>query len=413
MGLYRYLPRFGWEPTVLTVETDHADVSERVVRSRFIDISRLVKKILGLDPEQTITAQIGIQMQEGREESGRWKRSAYKLLRDILTFPDDRYIGWYWDCRKRALQLLEDGEFRAVISMSCPNTPHFVAHYLKRRNPYLIWIADLRDLWSQSSHYPFIRLRYLLDRLLEKRTLSIADAITTVSAPLAERQKRLRLPCDVVSIPNGYDPLDFRLTKVAPPTDKLVITYTGTIYQGYRDPTPLFHAVGELISNGYIDPTKIEIRFYGPNCTSSWMRREVQRCGIMGCTTLSNSIPRREALAKQMESSLLLLLDWNDPSELGVYTGKLFEYLGAHRPILAIGGSRDGVVAQLLRETGAGIHVNDPDQLRRILFDFYNQQIQTGSVPYLGRPEKVAQYSHIEMARRFARLLDRYDTSYK
>jgi len=58
---------------------------------------------------------------------------------------------------------------------------------------------------------------------------------------------------------------------------------------------------------------------------------------------------------------------WNNVGEVGVYSGKLFEYLFTRRPILMLGWP-DGVAAQLIESRGAGVVLNDPaaiaDQLR-------------------------------------------------
>ena len=83
----------------------------------------------------------------------------------------------------------------------------------------------------------------------------------------------------------------------------------------------------------------------------------------------------------------------------------LFEYLAARRPILAIGGP-EGVVSQLLRETGAGVHVNSMDDIKQFLRSCYKEYQATGQVIYCGIEERVAKYSHREMAKKFAEILN-------
>ena len=77
-------------------------------------------------------------------------------------------------------------------------------------------------------------------------------------------------------------------------------------------------------------------------------------------------IPRKEILEKQRQSQLLLLLDWNDPKELGVCPGKLYEYLAAQRPVLSVGGY-NGVVKDLLEETDAGFYCRTETEIRTVL----------------------------------------------
>ena len=121
--------------------------------------------------------------------------------------------------------------------------------------------------------------------------------------------------------------------------------------------------------------------------------------------SLNPQVPRNIALDKQRESQILLLLNWDDPREIGVYTGKVFEYLAARRPILAVGGPR-GVVTELLEDTGAGVHALGYDQLKYILLELYEQYRIYGYVLYRGCEEQIAKYSHREMARRFAYILE-------
>ena len=116
-------------------------------------------------------------------------------------------------------------------------------------------------------------------------------------------------------------------------------------------------------------------------------------------------VPRQLALEKQRESQLLLLLDWDDPQEKGVYTGKIFEYFGARRPILATGGSRDDVVARLLDETQAGMHAPTVEDIKNVLEEIYREYKLKGEVVYKGKESEINKYSHRDMARKFAEIL--------
>jgi len=121
--------------------------------------------------------------------------------------------------------------------------------------------------------------------------------------------------------------------------------------------------------------------------------------------TCHGHVPRSVALQAQREAQLLLLPRWNDPQEAGVYTGKVFDYLGARRPIIALGGP-PGVVPDLLRETKAGIHVTSKAQLRTFLLEAYAEFQRSGCIPYPGDETAINGYTHQEMARKFARVFD-------
>jgi len=117
-------------------------------------------------------------------------------------------------------------------------------------------------------------------------------------------------------------------------------------------------------------------------------------------------VPKNVSLEKQRESQILLLLNWEDQRERGVYTTKIFEYLAAQRPILAIGGSGEDVVKKLLDETKSGVYCKNMDNVKDWLYHFYLEYKQKGEVSYKGDMEKSDKYSYREIAKKFADILN-------
>jgi hypothetical protein len=217
----------------------------------------------------------------------------------------------------------------------------------------------------------------------------------------AETLSELHRDKRTFAIPNGFDPE--QVSTGAKLTEKFTITYAGGLYHGRRDPEILFQALSELISEKTVDPQRVSVRFYGP--VEYWLDQEIRDHGLEEVVTQNGSVPREVSIAKQRESQMLLLLSWNDPRERGTFTGKVFEYMAARRPILGVGGPK-GVVSELLQKTGAGTHVNDVASLKEILADYYREYSETGAVSFRGVDEEIQHYSHPEMARKFADVLD-------
>jgi hypothetical protein len=111
-------------------------------------------------------------------------------------------------------------------------------------------------------------------------------------------------------------------------------------------------------------------------------------------------------MSKQRESQLLLLLNGSSEEERGIYTGKVFEYLAAQRPILYVGGIENDVISRLLQETNTGVRAQNSKDLKNIISKWYSQYLKKGAVSYEGKMEKINKYSHREMARKFADLLE-------
>ncbi|HOS83127.1 MAG TPA: hypothetical protein PK445_10425 [Methanolinea sp.] len=78
----------------------------------------------------------------------------------------------------------------------------------------------------------------------------------------------------------------------------------------------------------------------------------------------------------------------------------------ARRPILSLGYTGGGVVKELLDQTRAGVHCSNEAELREYLLRAYREYRELGVVQYHGIGEEVMKYSHVEMARKFAEVLD-------
>ena len=259
-------------------------------------------------------------------------------------------------------------------------------------------------MWSDSPYREHGWIRRCLDTRLEKQTLRQADALVAVSPPWAELLGQRYEPRAVSWIPNGFDPDEFPREVPPAPSESFSITYTGTLYGGKRTPELLFAAVRELIDDGILPASRLRIHFYSP--VEPWLPALVRRYDLSAVVQLHGFVPRAAAIRAQRESQLLLLLRWDSPGEAHVVSGKLFEYLGSRRPILALGGP-PGVATEILTETRAGVHVTSRSRLRELLVTAFESFERYGSVPDAGDESAISMYNQIEMARKFAEVLER------
>ncbi len=399
-GLMKYLPDFGWQPIVLTgVTGKRPDLPVRIIETPYRNALGFAGRILGVSPESDARQQVRERL--GVTSSKSPLDFLFSLAGEIINYPcPDK--NWRPFAMKAAEEFLEKEKVDAIVSSSPPVIAHIIGRELKKRygTP---WMADLRDLWSFNHNYGYSRARRMLDSRLEVRTLGGADVLLTTSEPWAARLRTIHAGKPVYSVTHGFDPAELS----SPPTklsSKFTITYTGTIYPGKQNPVTLFTALRDLISEGTMKPEDVEVRFYGP--VLPWLTREIERHGLSKVVLQYGTVPITAALEKQRESHLLLLLDWNDPREKGLYTGKVFEYLGSMRPILAIGGVADNVVDLLLAETRTGVHAPTIDSITEALKVYYQEYLSTGRVAYHGIGPELNKYSQREMTKRFANVLD-------
>lgn len=399
-GLAKYLPEFGWEPIILTKSNHERNVTPyRIVETdeTNYDILTSFKKRIGLNANVTIKEQIGSTDKKNKKSIIDY---ILNIIIEIIAYPDAQKE-WYSPAIHTGQEVIKHEKIDALISSSMPVTSHTITTCLKAKCN-VPWIADFRDLWTQNHYYGYSFARKVIEKKLEIKTLRNADALTTVSENLSFSLEKMHGGKKAYTVTNGFDPQE--ITKYHDLTEKFTITYTGSFYRGKRDPSNFYLAVSELISDGIIDSNEILIRLYGPK--EDWMNDEIEKYGLKDIVTEFGPVPRNVSLEKQRESQLLLLLLWDHPEEIGVFTGKIFEYLASQRPVLAIGGQK-GVVKDLLIRTNSGMYATSVDDIKKILTQYYEEYKEKKKIAYKGRTDEINKYSQKEMARKFSMILDK------
>lgn len=277
------------------------------------------------------------------------------LYSNAINLPDAR-IGWMPYAMSRGRKLLSQWTPDVIYATGPPFTGLLIGYRLSKAFDVPL-ITELRDRWVDDPYYPPPAWRLRIDGTLERRVIERSSALVTVSEPWAE-DYRAKYGKPVAVIYNGYDPeaLEGATSIGASDEVALRIVYTGGIYPGRRDPAPLFAAMQSL----KLTPDRIRMDFYGTNPDHVWPIAE--RYDVAPLVTVNPPVTHREAVELQQSADILLLMQWNDPREQGNVPGKLFEYMGARRPILLL-GLENGVPAAFLREREAGFYGADPESI--------------------------------------------------
>ncbi len=282
-----------------------------------------------------------------------------RLLTDVIV-PDANLLTWTPGALRAARRLIDQRRFDCVITSGPPHSTHTIGLLLGRERP--AWIADFRDGWRYESLRPPwpTRLQERLDATLERRVATGAEAVIGVTRPIAEDFPG-RLGVDAAFIANGWDPgWTGAVGEQAPGlTPGMVnIVHTGTLGSGaWRDPRPLFAALRRvtaldgggrvrLVLAGQLDAELQQL-------IADVDGDVVQHLGRM---------PREQAIALQRSGDALLLL--TSSQHVSHATGKLFEYLAAGKPIIAL--AKGNEAARIVEETGTGVTVA-PDDVEGIL----------------------------------------------
>ena len=255
--------------------------------------------------------------------------------------PEPLRLAWGPFARRAALKAQRTHRFDAVITTSPPETAHLIGRALHRRG--LPWVADVRDAWTFEPlrpRFPLAVQRHL-DERMERKVLGAADRIVCVSEPAAAdlRARGIAPESRVAVVANAWDPD----SEPGPEAKEAVrgmldpertsLVYAGRFGSYGRDPKPLVEAVRRLGSRRQDLAARLEVAIAGP------LRDDEKALfdGLAGGAvkvTLFGSLEREVSLALQREADALLILA--QPTRSQLVNFKLFEYLAAERPILAL-----------------------------------------------------------------------------
>ncbi len=279
-------------------------------------------------------------------------RRASTIGRRALV-PDEN-VTWNATAIPKAISIVRSEGIDVVLTTSPPGSIHLIGAAVKKATG-VAWVADLRDSIVLHPHRSnegaaaFVKekARAGVARLVARQ----ADAIVAAAESIAEETRALEPRGRVVTIANGCDFDDFAGLEYRR-DERFRLTHAGSFF-GKRDPRPFLQA---LADSGLEDVT---VRFLGDFRPGD--REFMERLGLADRVELIEYVPRRRSLALQRDSdALLLLIPEADGRGRGVLSGKVFEYLAAERPVLAL-VPPDGAAAQLIRDTGAGVVVAPDD----------------------------------------------------
>ncbi|OGU47284.1 MAG: hypothetical protein A3H45_12535 [Ignavibacteria bacterium RIFCSPLOWO2_02_FULL_55_14] len=411
----KYLPQFGWQPVVLTVQNgdfparDESLLNEipadiRVHRTKIFEPYRVYRFLTRKPPDSAVDVENIPQVEKKRSIMERFAG----LVRETFFIPDAR-IGWFPYAVPEAMQIVRNEGIDAVYTSSPPYTTALIGLELHRRTK-LPWIAGFRDPWigflSSPERWALPRA---VDMYLEKTVYQEADLVECAWAGILEDFRR-KYPegnaLKAVHLPNGFDSADY--PAAAPRNnDRFTVTYTGSMY-GKRNPATFLRSVEELVAEGAVDANKIRLSFVGR--FGAEVKEMINRSTIRPSVERLDYVAHAESIRRLTESDLLLLIVDESKDSREIVPGKVFEYLGARKPILAL-TDVDGAVARLIAETSSGRAVNNQDvpSIKAAFVECYrNYLYHTSSIQ--PNEEEVRKYERREVTRRLAELLDYLQT---
>lgn len=373
LKLAQYLPALGVETHVLAPEDPkwvHRDTELRIPTQAWIHRVRYVGP-RARKPREELAAADGL---------GRAFVQAQVTARRLLL--PDASVTWNLTAIPAAIRIVRNEGVDAVITTSPPGSIHFVGAAVRRATGAR-WLADLRDPLVANQHRrsdtTATRARQATNERLARLVARQADAVSCVSDAIADEVRSLDPRGPVRTIANGCDFDDFAGLEYERGS-RFRITHAGSFF-GQRDPRPFLQALAD-------SGLDVEARFVGDFRSAD--REWAEALGLGDRLELVPYAPHSESLRLQRDSEALLLLVPDAGGRgRGVLSGKVFEYLAAGRPILAV-VPPDGAAADLIRETGAGVVVapGDVDGIRAALESLHAQFVDGGLLS-IGLPRDI------------------------
>lgn len=343
LRLVKYLPRFGWTTTVVTV-SDRVRLLKDPDLARDVPPGTSVMRTATLEPRTFLIALGKLGM----------RHLADRIERYFMV-PDDQR-GWVPFASRAAFAASAARPHDLVLSTSAPYSCHLAGARVHRRTG-LPWIADFRDDWTTnpylSGRYP-TRWHRRLNRRWQRAILTDCDRVVTVSHPWAELLHQ-QVPDQARSkfrvIENGFD-AEHHSQKGGPP-NRFSVLYTGTFY-GHRTADTIARAIRTILETQAIPSSELSVEIIGHSGSLSefgdWSS---------GTVRISGHRPYFATL-QEITGAAVLLLSVPAADGPGKHTAKLYHYLASGRPIIALAPD-ENVGARLVRDTRSGLVVAPDD----------------------------------------------------
>ena len=393
-GVSKYLPSFGWQPIVIVPRTSNKTAKIDNVRVVETDYQDMISRFLPNSKSDTDEKK----EVDSKNQSNKFVSKAMSLAGEIFAYPDSMKY-WRKPAFEAASEIIENEKIDAILSTSSPVTSHLVAHDLNEKYG-IPWAADLRDLWNLNPYINHNPIRRHFEKRLEMKTFKNAAALTTTTELAKKTLQRIHPDKKIVSVVSGFDPEDFKITKQTVESENLTLMYAGSLYSGKRDPSILFDAISQLISENKIDNEKIIVDFYGDTGN---LEELSEKYNIKNNVNIHGRITYPEVLQHQMNADVLLLISWMDESEKIFIPGKIYDCIGCRKPILSI-GYKEGSLKELIEKTNIGYHISSVEECKNAVYDYYIKYNEN-ELKYSGN-EFADEYSVKNTAKNFSKILE-------
>ena len=405
LKLAKYLRNDGWEPVICTAQNPHYPFEDH---KAVMDVPKDIEliKVPIIEPYEIYKALTGQKQKSALADviQNAPKRSfLHKLsvwVRGNFFIPDARCL-WVKPVVKQLSAYLKESPVDAIITTGPPHSVNRIGYFLKMKFD-LPWIADFQDPWTQVDYYQHFKISswaHKRHRKMENQVFDNADLITIVSDSWKSDLKTIGAT-DVEVVPLGYDPDDF--TNSVKLDSYFTMSHLGLLGQD-RNPSSLLKVIKDICEEDDCFTSQFRLQLVGK--VNKELQDLIIELELSEQVIYSGQINRVEALMMMQSSHLLLLLLNKAENVSGRIPGKVFEYIGAKRPILSLGPEGTDI-EKALDESNSGIQFDyeDHNSLKKYLKIKFEKFKSNESMAILNSSNC---YSHKEVSSTFAAYLEK------
>lgn len=399
----KYLPDFGVEPVVIVPENPHYPLQDQALMAEVDAGLQLVKvpiwepyqlgQMLGFKQVNTISSGI-ITPKNARS----WKENLLLKIRGNLFLPDAR-VAWVKPVVKTLEKRLRTEENPVLITTGPPHSLHLIGLQLKALRPDLHWIADFRDPWTTIGYHKELNLSAWAaqrHRSLEQQVLQTADQLI-VTSPYTQRDFQAQTTRPVHWISNGYDHEQVPAVSLS---ERFQLAHIGSLLSA-RNPDLLWEVLADLCRENADFARDLELHLVGR--ISDQVIASIEKWGLSNHLSQEGYVSHQQALVYQRQAQVLLLIEIDSEDTRAILPGKLYEYMAARRPILAI-GPKGSDIPQILEQTQSGTYFSSQDKagLKTQILAYY-KQYRSGNLT--AKATGIAQFSRRNLTQQLVNIL--------
>ncbi len=366
----KYLRDFEVEPVVYVPENPHYPIEDpslekeipkdlTIYKQPLFEPYGLAKVLFSKKTKRISSGIIQTKNQSVLEKAMLWVRGNFFI-------PDARKY-WVKPSVKFLSEVLDKNGIDTIITTGPPHSVHLIGQQLKAEKG-VRWLADFRDPWTSIGYHKKLKLTTSSQkkhRELERSVVNEADQII-VTSPATQREFQQITQKPITVITNGHD-TDY---EGGAHLDKdFTISHIGSLLTG-RNPKNLWKVLSQIASENSVFRADLQLEFMG--VVSKDVMDSLYRFELGPYIKMRGYGSHAEAQRRQQRSQVLLLVEIDSEETKGIIPGKLFEYMAAQRPILAL-GPKEWEAGKIIQETrsGAVYDYRSYDELKKMVLAWY------------------------------------------